>query len=130
MAYNIIVEKDGSGVVVTCKGSVSGEEVMAANDAMYAGDQRGLLRYQIWDCSDADRFDVSEEQVRAIALQDQRAAERNPNQVVALVGTPTFFIGADRRYAIYSDVWGGFESKTFRTMAEARAWVASVQRSP
>ena len=93
---------------------------------MYQQDQKHQLRYQIVDCSQATDLTVTENQLRTIALLDSKAASKNPDQIVALIGKRQFFQGTDRRYAIYAKVWSGFESQTFLTLPEARQWVSRM----
>jgi hypothetical protein len=57
-------------------------------------------------------------------MQDRAAAQKNPDQIAALVGSQAFFSGYDRIFHIYAEVWSGFTSKTFPTVAEAREWIA------
>ena len=90
---------------------------------MYQQDSNHRLRYQISDYSNAAEWDITEAQVRSIAMLDKRAAADNPNQIVALVGKQDFFGGAEKRYAIYADVWAGFETRSFPSIATARAWI-------
>jgi len=123
MPYKMVVESEGRGILVTWQGIVSGEDILAANEEMYAKNERRQFRYQIWDFLEAVHLDISEDQILSAAYQDRHAAASNPNQIVALVGTGSFFTGADRRYHIYAKVWSGFESKTFLTMSEAREWI-------
>jgi hypothetical protein len=123
MPYKMVVEGEGRGILVTWQGIVSGEDILAANEEMYAKNERRQFRYQIWDFLEAVRLDISEDQILMAAYQDKHAAASNPNQIVALVGTGSFFAGADRCYSIYAKVWSGFESQTFLTMSEAREWI-------
>jgi hypothetical protein len=59
-------------------------------------------------------------------MQDKAAAKHNPNVIAALVGTQSFFRGYERIFAIYAQIWRGFETKVFSTVSEARAWVANI----
>ncbi len=124
MPHTIAFENDGSGVRLGFSGHVRGEEILEATRAMYAADRAHRLRYQIVDFLQVEKMQIGEEQLRTIALLDQAAARDSPDQVVALVGTDLIFAGAEKRYAIYAEVWAGFESQLFGTLAEARAWIA------
>ena len=123
MSYEIVFEDGGHGVVITFAGSVSGKEILAANVEMYGGDKQNLLHYQIWDFSEADSIGMDEESIRDAALQDRQAAADNPDQIIAIIGTEDFFAGIDKRFAIYTEVWSGFSTRTFLVMSEARKWV-------
>lgn len=125
MAYQINFENQGRGVALEFSGAVSGAEIIEAAGRMYREDARGLLRYQIVDLTRATALDISEEQLRQIALLDKQASNRNPDQIVALVGNQEIFAGSDRRYAVYAEVWAGFETEFFTTLEEVREWLAS-----
>ncbi len=125
MAYQINFENQGRGVVLQFTGAVAGAEIIEAADRMYRADVNHLLCYQIVDLTAAASLDISEEQLRRIALLDKQAASKNPDQIVALVGNEAIFAGSDRRYAVYAEVWAGFETEFFTTLDEVRNWLAS-----
>ena len=126
MSFDITVEEEGLGVLVTFKGNVLGRDMLAANEDIYSRDHNCLYRYQIWDLSGADSMKMSEEEIRATAFQDLRASKKNPDQIVAIIGSDGLFGGIDKRFSIYSEVWSGFRSETFHTMEEARIWIQSL----
>ena len=126
MSHELNYESNGHGVVVTMSGDARGRDLLNAVQAMYGGDGEHKLRYQIVDFSRAANFDASEANLRQIAMMDQNAAHKSPNQVVAMIGTNEFFKGAQQRYAVYAQVWAGFETKFFTSMADARAWIAEI----
>ncbi len=125
MAYQIRFENEGRGVVLEFSGAISGAEIIEAADRMYRDDPEGRLRYQIVDLTGASALVISEDQLRRIALLDKQAANLNPNQVVALVGSDAIFAGSDRRYSVYAEVWAGFETEFFNTLDEVREWLAN-----
>jgi len=127
MPYNITFENNGCGVVVAWQGIVLGIEILAANTALYAKAQRHLLRYQIWDFSSVAAVKYSEDHLRGAAMQDQRAAQEGPQQLIAIVGSRELLQGAARRYAVYAKLWAGFESRAFTNMTQARAWLKDWQ---
>jgi hypothetical protein len=130
MAGQVSYEEEGSGVVVTWTGAATGEELKKVNESIYAEGRLDRLRYQIWDFTKADHLDVSHQDLRALALQDRKAAETNPNPVIAIVGSREFFVGYDALFHVYEEGWSGFKSKTLPTMAEARQWVSSIAAEP
>ena len=121
MPFVLSIENEGSGAFITWKGVVSGKEIKIGNQAIYSQDQRHLLRYQIWDFTIADKVGVSNDELRTIVWLDEHAAIKTPNQRVAIVGTRELFL-----YRSYTQVWSGFESETFVTVAEARMWIAGA----
>lgn len=129
MPYNIIFENGGLGAVITWTGDVSGEELMIAQESVYAQDQQHQLRYRIWDFSKADHLEVSNEQLRLIARKAQFAIEKKREQVAAIVGTPEFFKGVEVLSEIYAEIWSGIEMKFFFTLQEARQYIISRHNS-
>jgi hypothetical protein len=104
MPSEIRYEKQGIGVVITWTGCVSGDEIKKVNKYMYAEERLNGLCYQIWDFTKANRLDISTQDVCELATQDSLAAQANPNQIVAIVGSLEFFQGYDRLFHIYEDV--------------------------
>jgi hypothetical protein len=119
-------EEEGVGVVVTCKGHVSGSELKKINAQICEKERARKLRYQIWDFTHADSLQVSASDARDLAIQDQNAAKTNPKQIVVIVGDRKFFEGYDRLFHIFEQVWAGFASTTCSTMKESRTWVSGM----
>ena len=125
MTYQIRFENRGRGAVLEFSGAVTGAEIIAAADRRYREDANGLLRYPIVDLTGATSLEISEAQLRQIALLDKQAASLNPDPVVALVGPDAIFAGSDRRYAVSAEVWAGFEPGFFATLDEVRNRLAA-----
>ena len=125
MGYQINFENQGRGVVLQFTGAVTGAEIIEAASRMYRADEHNLLRYQVVDLTTAASLDISEDQLRQIALLDKQAASKNPQQIIALVGNEAIFAGSDRRYAVYAEVWAGFETEFFSSLDEVRDWLAT-----
>ena len=123
MPYVIDMSDDGKGIVVTLSGVITGQEAMAANNTVVERMESHGLAWQAWDMSSAERFDITTEQLRALAIQDSNMARKKSDHKVALVGTRELFAGADEIYSIFSDVRGGFEMQRFDRMADAMEWV-------
>ena len=124
MAYELRYENDGQGLVAVFTGGVISDEVVTAVVDMYGREDVDTLRYSVWDFSRIERLDLTEEKLRKIGMMDKQAAADIPHQKVALVGTEAIFQGSDRRYAIYAEVWAGFEVGIFTSLAAARSWLA------
>ena len=126
MPSKVTYEKRGAGVVVSWTGFVTGAEIKEVNASLkYAKEGLGKLRYQIWDFTQVDGKKISNQDVHEFAIQDRVAAQTNPDLMVALVGNKNSFEGYDRLFHIYEEVWAGFQSRTFSTIAEAREWISS-----
>lgn len=126
MPGTIHIEHGGTGVLLAMNGLVSGREIIDLNAQIYAADPDKRLRYQIWDFTGARRMEVTPQELHIITTQDKEEAEKNANQLVALVGSPRQLNGVDVTYRIFSQAWigGGFQSDSFDNLGEARQWIA------
>lgn len=125
MSCVVTYEALGTGVLVTCSGHVSAEDIRKVNaDFVFSKENARKLRYKIWDFSNVTSKQISNNDMYAFAMQDKMAAQTNPNQVIAIVGPKHLFNGYDQVFHIYEEVWSGFKSKTFETLQEARKWIA------
>ncbi|MFO8024396.1 hypothetical protein [Thiohalophilus sp.] len=131
MPGTIQMENNHQGVLLKMSGLVSGREIIDLNREIYARDPEEKLRYQIWDFTGANRMEVSPEELHIITLEDKEEAARNPNQLVALVGSPRQLNGVDVTYQVFSQTWigDGFQSESFRNLHEARQWIEHVLSS-
>ena len=125
LAYELRYENDGRGLVVVFTGGVISDEVVTAVVDMYGRDDVGGLRYSVWDFSRIERLDLSEEKLRKLGMLDKQAAAEILHQKVVLIGTDAIFQGSDKRYAIYAEVWAGFEVGVFAEIEAARHWLAA-----
>ena len=125
MPFEINYEKD-VGLVVAWSGVVTYEDIVSASKVIGVNVSVNQLRYEFWDYSAAERFQITHDEVRNCGLAIGDLIEKNPNLLIAFIGTEKFFAGYDRLYRIYGKVWGGLRSKTFPTQSEAREWVASI----
>lgn len=125
MAFEIKIVNQDAGAEVMCSGVITGNDCFDANREVYKQDPHKKLRYQIWDFTRTERLNITAVEMHKIVLQDQAEQHRNPNQVIAFVGFPRILNGDCITYRIFSESWvgGGFKSRTFTTMPEARAWV-------
>ncbi len=130
MPSQIGYEENGSGVVITWTGEVRIEDLRKANEYIYIAGRIEKLRYQIWDFTKAERGQFTYEGIREIAMQDKDASEINPDQIVAIVGRRSFFVGFDALFHVYEQEWSGFKSRSFETLAEARKWISSLVTPP
>ena len=125
MPYELTMEPDHLGIVVTLSGVVPGDEIYRLNEQLMADEWFAHWRYQIWDFVDVQRLDASFDQLRAFAMQDGIAAGISPGQRIALISPPPPIRRLDRVFHIFQAVWGGYESKTFYDLEAARAWAAA-----
>lgn len=125
MPATIHSENNGEGVLLSMSGLVTGGEIIDLNREIYARDPKKKLRYQIWDFTEANRMEVSPEELHIITLDDKEEASRNPDQLIALVGSPRQLNGVDVSYQVFSQTWigDGFTSESFHSLKEARQWI-------
>ena len=67
-----------SGVLWTFRGTVTGDEILRANQEIYRDPRFHRLTYQIVDLTAVDRFDVTEDDMAMIAMNDRVAARSQP----------------------------------------------------
>jgi hypothetical protein len=125
MSSEVKFENQGTGVVVTYTGVVTGEDIRAMNAYIYASDHLPRIRYQLFDFTKADRLEVTNEDVRFFAMQDKAASEQNPHMIGAIIGDMSLYQGYERIFRVYSQIWSGIPTEFFTTIEEGRAWVAS-----
>lgn len=125
MPGTIHSENNNEGVLLKMTGLVKGREIIELNRQIYANDPNKQLRYQVWDFTGAKRMEVSPEELHIITREDKAEAARNPDQLVALVGSPRQLNGVDISYQVFSQSWigDGFQSDSFRNLQEARQWI-------
>jgi hypothetical protein len=119
--FELAAEADGC--VVRLRGVINGSLLDDANNALYAADPDSRFRWQLWDFSGVDRLEVSAEELHQLAVDDHEATASNPCQRIAIVGAQSQLAGADRLYGIYASAWTEFETETFETFDDARAWL-------
>ena len=125
MPHTIEYEQSPVGVRVSFTGEVSGAEVVAANDKVCSHEQFPEQKYQLWDFSEADHFNIEKTEFLQVVATDRRAHDINPEVLIALVGTDEFFFHADTFYTMHAAEMG-IEQKRFSTVADAYDWIHSL----
>ncbi|HBI14219.1 MAG TPA: hypothetical protein DDY20_01655 [Desulfobulbaceae bacterium] len=128
MPYKLSIEENGHGIVITLSGLVKGEEIFRLNEQFMSDESYPQWRYQIWDFSNIADIDVTFDQLRSYAIQDSIASRINPNQRIAIIPRKKSQGGLDSIFHVYEEVWGGYESKSFRDVDAARQWAQSGQK--
>jgi hypothetical protein len=120
MPYKITWET--KGVIWAFHGTITGQDGVKANQAIYGDPRFDSLRYGIVDLSRAKQFNLSGEDVETAAALDEAATLINPRLVVAIV--------ADEKEALkFAEIYKSAMSETswkveiFPSMEEAEAWV-------
>lgn len=121
-----ITRLDERGVLLTGEGVIRPDDVSRVNSALYASTEKiKALTYQLCDYTKVTGVEISWEEMRQLAAQDAKAAESNPELKIAVVGDKDLVFGMLRIWdAQVSD--SSVETQVFRTMEEARDWLAKV----
>jgi hypothetical protein len=111
-----------SGVLWTFRGQVTGEEILRANQEIYRDPRFHGLTYQIVDLTAVERFDVTEDDMAMIAVQDRAAARSRPSVRGAVAAADEIIKDLS---AFYDAVMVGspWHQRVFDSLGEAREWL-------
>jgi hypothetical protein len=111
-----------SGVLWTFRGQVTGDEILRANQEIYRDPRFHRLTYQIVDLTAVERFDVTEDDMAMIAVQDRAAARSKPSVCVAVAAADEIIKDLS---AFYDAVMVGspWHQRIFDSIGEAREWL-------
>jgi hypothetical protein len=118
------VEYRAEGAHLLFHGIVTGEDLFDVNERVLEHDYPGRPRYALLDFSDAQRIDVTPQDLQRVAEQDQRDAERVAGIAVLIIAPQTLTFGLAR-------MWEGMvdeielDSGVVRSRAEAARWLAA-----
>ena len=116
---------DRLGVIVTCSGLVTGEDLVEANAQVGACVN---CQYQLWDFSAISQVQVSADAIHRLALQDADIPEWSSLEKIAVVGADESVEELTRVYELYSAAWIGrrrrYEVRQFSTRKAAERWLA------
>ena len=112
------------GVIVRCDGVVTGEELLEINARVSSIDGQ---RYQLWDFTDIDYFEIDFEQIHRLAIQDVAFTKDSNLQAVVFVGSFHRLCRLVDTYESFLSAWIGrstdFVTHMLPTLSEARAWI-------
>lgn len=100
-------------------------ERMASFDAICSDPRFDALRYCITDYLGATTYEVDEQATMEIAARHIGAVYTNPGIVIAAVAIDPVVIGAIEHFKALNFIRNPY--RTFPTLADARAWVASLR---
>lgn len=111
-----------SGVLWTFRGRVTGDEILKANQEIYHDPRFHRLTYQIVDLTAVERFDVTEDDMATVALQDRLAARSRPGVRVAIAAADEMIKDLS---AFYDAVMVGspWRQRIFDSIGQAREWL-------
>ncbi|MDQ7831148.1 MAG: hypothetical protein RDU30_05425 [Desulfovibrionaceae bacterium] len=111
------------GVIWAFHGTITGQDGIKANQAIYGDPRFDDLQYEIVDLSRAKQFKLSAEDVETAAALDEAATLSNPRLVVAIVT-------AEKEALRLAELYKSAMSKTkwkveiFSAMEDAENWVS------
>ena len=111
-----------NGVILWHSGVVTGEELIAVNQAIYQHVFNDGLSFQLMDLSEVETFAVTQEHMRILAQMDK--SHINTQKQYACVVAATDLLFAMSRSWNQQSESDNFETNVVRTMAEALAWFA------
>jgi len=117
------ITDNGSGVITTLTGDVSGDELISAQKERYSTTKKVLLlKYILADFTDANKLDLSSNHIMQCSDLSMCASNENPNICIAAVMNSDLGYGLSRMWQAYTDniPWN---AKVFRTRNEAEDWL-------
>ncbi len=122
---SIEIQEDGVTVHLVASGSITGRELVEANEAFFGASLESFRRCRFWisDYSAADLAEVDGPSLRRVSEISLDAARSNPDLAVAIVA------GADLAFG-FARMWEAFSSETgwrvrvVRGPEEAQRWIA------
>lgn len=124
MPIQIEVRHDAMGVVYHCRGAMIIEDFFAANDSFLATPEEiRKWRYAVIDLSDVESMAINYTDVSRVVTQNANIAGKAVPGVLLAVASPRDYgYGLARMWeALVERV--GWETMTFRSLAEAEDWV-------
>ncbi|MCP3851583.1 MAG: hypothetical protein GY694_15265 [Gammaproteobacteria bacterium] len=118
---------NNTGVEILASGKVTGKEIIHAHQKVYAEDKLANQRYHIIDKSLCTEYDVTAEDINTICQLDKKAAQVNPNIVVAIVESKSLEFSL-------SEVWQAYvepfiqHTHSFKHRADAEQWIKESLR--
>ncbi len=120
MPYNNFWEKNG--VYRKYNNYITGTEILQAIEDVHNDIRFDSISYVINDLLNVSKYDISDKDIKTIAVIDSAAALSNENIKVAIVATQTDF---EEMYPLYNELASksSFAHEIFTSLAEARNWV-------
>jgi hypothetical protein len=123
MPIEVEVLQDGAGMLLICRGKITGKEKIEIMERLLASPESvSGLRYIVIDQADA-ALDLSPQDLRILAGQARRLAQIAPATVVAAIIAPREVdYGMARMWQVFVEETG-WETMVFRSIDEADSWL-------
>lgn len=122
MPIKMNILDNGAGIEFFSYETVTGKEIIEANEKIYTPEYLAKLKYQIIDRSMCTKYLVSSEEMEIIAGQEIRASKINNNITIVLVSTTDLQYGMSRMWQALSEETG-FKSEIFNDRASADKYI-------
>jgi hypothetical protein len=99
-------------------GVVTGDDLFGVNEVFLGHDYPGTPRYALMDFTGAARVDLSAEDLKKVAAEDERDADRLAGVAIVIVAPQTLTYGLARVWEGLTDP-ASLDSQVVRTRAEA-----------
>lgn len=122
MGIQVNILEDGEGVEILAFDVVHGYEIIQAQSEIYDKTYLSKQKYHIIDKSKCTEYDVTADDIAAIADFDEQAAKINPSIVVAIIESETL------RFSL-TEAWQArvedfvFKTKSFSERSKALLWI-------
>jgi len=125
MPVKINFLENGAGIEFISSGTVTGKEIIEANDKIYTPENLSRLKYKIIDRTTCTEYLVTNEEMKTIAKQDIQASKINNNITILLVSPTKLQYGMTRMWQVFSDE-SGFKSEIFENRESADAYIENT----
>ena len=119
MSYNITWQD--SNVIISFEGNVNYQDVNEADNIVYGDSRFDDMKYQIADFSKIEKFELTEEEVRIIAMLDKSSSRWNNKIKLAVVTLDLYLLERIKPYieTMQDTEWS---IKIFENIFEAKKW--------
>lgn len=124
MPVDINYLDNGIGIEIIASGIVTGTDIIKAHEKIYNQENLSRQKYQIIDRTHCTNYQVYAEEIEIIAELDNKASEKNPNIIIAVVSSTSLQFGMTRMWQAYLKE-NRFNTKIFSNRKKADAWIKS-----
>jgi len=128
MSHKLIKESDGLGIVINFSEIIEADEIDELQKQINSDESFPQLLYQIWDFSKAEEINISIDQIQHFAMQTAVASSKNPKIRIAIIPRKSSHNILGKTFHTFEEVWGAYESKSFRDVETAREWGKSRRK--
>ena len=113
---------NGNGIEMVGTDVVTGEEIYNAFNEYFSGDLLLETKYLIANFLDVEQFNVSNEDISRLTVQENQASKTGLNRLIALLGKQDYIFGFLRMWE-GKTFQSGFEKMVFRDRERALTWI-------